>query len=107
MYLCKHIIFDMDENKKTEEFYEKLKAQLYDTTSWPSEYLYKFIVLTDDRKIAEIEAMFDNLGAVINTIASKNGKYTSVSINVPMENPEAVIKKYKEVTENVEDVISL
>ncbi|HNQ28138.1 MAG TPA: DUF493 family protein, partial [Aquaticitalea sp.] len=55
----------------------------------------------------EIEAIFDNLGAVIHTNASKNGKYTSVSINVHMENPEAVIEKYKQVSANVDGVISL
>ncbi|WP_435133119.1 DUF493 family protein [Formosa sp. A9] len=88
-------------------FYDKLKSQLYDTATWPSEYLYKFIVKSEPKKIAEIEALFNNMGAVIKTIPSKNGKYTSVSINVKMKDPEAVISKYKEVTENVEGVISL
>ena len=97
----------MDNSKKTEEFYEKLKAQLYDTATWPSEYLYKFIVLTDSSGVDNIDSLFDNLGAVITTTESKKGKYTSVSINVKMKDPEAVITKYKEVTENVEGVISL
>lgn len=97
----------MDTQKKTEEFYEKLKAQLYETNSWPAEYLYKFIVLSDTKKIAKIEAIFDNMGAVIKTTESKNGKYTSVSINLLMRNPEAVVQKYKEVIEKVEGVISL
>ena len=90
-----------------EEFYKKLKIQLLETATWPSEYLYKFIVKSDITKIAEIEALFDNTGAVITTIESKNGKYTSVSINVIMKDPDAVISKYIEVTNNVEDVISL
>ena len=47
------------------------------------------------------------MGAVINTVESKNGKYTSVSINVRMKSPEAVIDKYKEVASKVEGVISL
>ncbi|MUU78330.1 DUF493 family protein [Winogradskyella endarachnes] len=97
----------MNSSKKTDEFYEKLKSQLYDTTLWPSEYLYKFIVITKGSGVNHIEALFDNLGAVISTTESKNGKYTSVSINVRMKNPEAVIAKYKEVAENVEGVISL
>ncbi|GFZ76750.1 DUF493 domain-containing protein [Aquaticitalea lipolytica] len=97
----------MNNEKKTEEFYNKLRSQLYDTALWPSEYLYKFIVVTDDAKIAKVEALFDNLGAVINTIESKNGKYTSVSINVRMDSPETVIEKYKEVAEKIEGVISL
>ncbi|GGH44257.1 hypothetical protein IA57_10230 [Mangrovimonas yunxiaonensis] len=97
----------MELNKKTAEFYEKLKQQLYETTSWPAEYLYKFIVVSDSQKIAEIEAIFDNMGAVIHTATSKNGKYTSVSVNVLLRDPEQVVKKYIEVAEKVEGVISL
>ncbi|MCG0017652.1 DUF493 family protein [Winogradskyella immobilis] len=92
---------------KTEEFYKKLKSQLEDTALWPTTYLYKFIVKTDAVKIKQVEGIFNNMGAVINTKASKNGKYTSVSINVRMKNPDAVILKYKEVAEKVEGVISL
>ncbi|RSK40392.1 DUF493 family protein [Mangrovimonas spongiae] len=97
----------MELNKKTEEFYEKLKSQLYENNSWPAEYLYKFIVKSDTHKIAEIEAIFNNMGAVIKTAESKNGKYTSVSINLLMRNPEHVVEKYIEVGEKVEGVISL
>ncbi len=97
----------MSLQQNSDEFYIKLRSQLYDTGSWPSEYLYKFIVPTSLEKIKTIEDLFDNLGAVINTIESKNGKYTSVSINVQMENPDAVILKYKEVAIQVKGVISL
>ena len=97
----------MDNSKKTEEFYEKLKSQLYDTTMWPAEYLYKFIVLSNGTGVKDIENLFDNLGAVIKTTPSKNGTYTSVSINVKLKNPDQVIKKYKEVAEKVDGVISL
>ncbi|MFY0712756.1 DUF493 family protein [Seonamhaeicola sp. NFXS20] len=97
----------MDASQKSEEFYKKLRSQLYETTSWPAEYLYKFIVKSDIKKIAKIEAIFDNMGAVINTVESKNGKYTSVSVNLLMRDPNSVIEKYKEVAEKVEGVISL
>jgi putative lipoic acid-binding regulatory protein len=90
-----------------DEFYKKLKNHLFETASWPSEYLYKFIVPTNIEKIKTIEDLFDNLGAVIHTTESKNGTYTSVSINVQMEDPDAVILKYKEVALHVEGVISL
>ena len=33
-------------DKKTEEFYERLKEELRTTSSWPTLYLYKFIVLS-------------------------------------------------------------
>ncbi|WP_424494068.1 DUF493 family protein [Salinimicrobium sp. GXAS 041] len=97
----------MSEKKDPEEFYAKLKSQLYDTSLWPSEYLYKFIVPSSNEKIKDIEQIFDNMGAVITTKKSRKGNYTSVSVNVKMKNPDAVIDKYKEVAEKVEGVISL
>lgn len=80
---------------------------MYETTTWPSIYLYKFIVPTDPKKIRQIEGLFDNLGAVITTKTSGKGTYTSVSVNLQMKDPEAVILKYQEVASKVEGVISL
>ena len=97
----------MENPRNPEEFYEKLKSQIYETSAWPSIYLYKFIVPTGDEKIQGVQKIFDNMGAVINTTQSRNGKYTSVSINVKMQDPEAVIAKYKEVAAKIEGVISL
>lgn len=97
----------MSAAQNPEEFYAKLRAQLYDTALWPSIYLYKFIVPTSREKITDIEGIFDNMGAVITTKKSRKGNYTSVSVNVRMKDPDAVIDKYKEVAANVEGVISL
>lgn len=88
------------------EFYSKLKERLADTSSWPSTYLYKFIVPTEGTGIREIEGVFDDMGAVIITKKSKNGKYTSISVTVAMGNPDAVIEKYQAVSK-VKGVISL
>lgn len=94
-------------DKKIEEFYIRLKAELENTTEkWPTEYLYKFIVPADDAKIALIEKAFNNLGAVITTNKSKNGNYSSVSINVVMSSADAIIDRYKEVS-TIEGIISL
>ena len=92
---------------KENEFYFKLKGQLEETSTWPAIYLYKFIVPTSRDKIVQVEEIFNNMGAVIKTKASKNKKYTSLSVNVRMKDPDAVIYKYKEVAEKVEGVISL
>ncbi|WP_027124920.1 DUF493 family protein [Gelidibacter mesophilus] len=97
----------MSTDKKQEEFYDKLRSQLFETANWPSEYLYKFIVVSEGDKVVKIESIFDNMGAVIKTKPSKNGKYTSVSINVQMLSPETVIEKYKEVGDKVEGIIAL
>lgn len=97
----------MSGTRDQEEFYNKLKAQLQDTSIWPAEYLFKFIVPTKSNQVKTIEAIFDNMGAVITTRKSKKGTYVSTSVNVRMKNPDAVIAKYKEVAEKVEGVISL
>ncbi|MFD0797869.1 DUF493 family protein [Maribacter chungangensis] len=89
-----------------EEFYKRLKEQLAQTTVWPSNYLYKFIVMSDSDNIKDIHKIFDHTGAVITSKKSKKGKYTSVSVTVNLQNPDEVIKKYKEVGA-LEGVISL
>lgn len=96
----------MDQEKNTEEFYDRLKKQLEEDTTWPSPYLFKFIVPASLEKIAEIEAVFDGTDAEISTRDSSKGTYSSVSIKVTMQSPDAVVQKYLEVS-NVEGVISL
>ncbi|WP_136465379.1 DUF493 family protein [Flagellimonas onchidii] len=94
------------EKEKSEEFYARLKEQLLENTSWPSNYLYKFIVPTDEQRIKQINDIFNNTGAVIESKKSKKGTYTSISITVNLNGPDEVIAKYKEVSK-VEGVISL
>lgn len=96
----------MSDNKNREEFYAKLKQELENTSEWPSQYLYKFIVTSEEEKIKQVEGLFDNMGAVINTKQSSKGKYTSVSISLQMDTPDDVIAKYKEA-EKIEGIISL
>ena len=91
----------------SEEFYNNLKEKLQDTSMWPTEYLYKFIIKSDVSKIKLIDGIFDNMGAVITSTPSKKGTYMSISINVVMQSPETVIRKYQLVASQVEGVISL
>lgn len=91
---------------KEDEFYKKLKVSLEETTQFPTEYMYKFIIPTSKEKLKEIENIFNHTGAVITTKPSKTGKYNSITINVNMKDADAVIAKYKEVSK-VEGVISL
>ncbi|MFK5982102.1 MAG: DUF493 family protein [Flavobacteriaceae bacterium] len=96
----------MKSEKEIKEFYDKLKQQLAETSTWPALYLYKFIVPSSLEKIAEIEKVFDNTNAVFATRDSSKGKYSSVTIKVTMKSPDEVVEKYMEVSK-VEGVISL
>ncbi len=88
------------------EFYTKLKTQLDDTTNFPADYLYKFIVPTEANQVAEVETIFNNTGAVINKKKSKTGKYVSVSILLKIESSDKVISYYKRA-EKIKGIISL
>ena len=88
------------------EFYKKLKSNLEETTKFPSKYMFKFIIPTDEAKSEQIKVIFNYLGAVISTKPSKTGKYKSLTVLVTMQSADDIIKKYKEVSE-VEGVISL
>ena len=100
------LLLQMSSEKKVKEFYNRLRSQLEGDTSWPSLYLYKFIIPTSLGKIAEIETIFDGTNAEISARESSKGTYSSLSIKVIMDSPDAVIQKYKEVSK-VEGVISL
>jgi putative lipoic acid-binding regulatory protein len=93
-------------DKKNEEFFERLKQELINSTAWPAEYLFKFIVPTQEEKVLEVENAFDQMGAVIETTQSKTGKYTSVSVNVRMKSAQAVIDMYIQLS-TIEGIISL
>lgn len=89
-----------------EAFYKKLQWQLEDTTQFPSDYLFKFIVPTTDNQVEEVENLFNNKGAVINTKKSKTGKYVSVSIVLHIENAATVIEYYQKAAK-IKSIISL
>jgi len=91
---------------KEEAFYKKLKVQLDDTTTFPSDYMYKFIVPTDGNQVDEVQEIFDKGGAVINTKKSKTGKYISVSIVINLSSSDEIINYYKKA-ENIKGIISL
>jgi len=94
------------EQEEEKDFYDRLRKELAESTSWPSDYLFKFIVVTDDNKIQTIHEIFDNSGAVIESRQSRKGKYTSISVTIHLAHPDAVIDYYKQVG-RIEGVISL
>ena len=89
-----------------ESFYKKLKNQLDETTQFPSDYMYKFIVPSEGNQLNQIQKIFDQKNAVITKRKSKTGKYISVSIVINLTNSNAVISYYKK-TEKIKGIISL
>ncbi|MBL4604810.1 MAG: DUF493 domain-containing protein [Flavobacteriaceae bacterium] len=92
--------------KDSASFYKKLRTQLDKTTKFPSDYLYKFIVAAEGNKVEQVQDLFKEKGAVINTKKSKTGKYISVSIVIKLASSEEVISYYEQA-EKIEGIISL
>jgi len=89
-----------------EDFYVKLKDRLDNTTKFPAEYLYKFIVPSEGKKVKEVEFLFKDKQARISTKASKTGKYISISIKVTLASSDEVISYYKQAG-GIDGIISL
>jgi putative lipoic acid-binding regulatory protein len=85
--------------------FEKLKEQLNKEKSWPIVYMFKFIVLADNRKIALVESKFSD-EAIISQKESTNGKYISITIKEVMLSADAIIEKYKEM-KGIEGLMAL
>lgn len=96
----------MSEKESPEEFYKRFRKQLEESVSFPSDYRYKFIVTSDNKKLAEVQRVFDGMRPNVSSKESKNGKYTSLTIQVYMLDAESVIEKYKQVSK-VEGVMML
>tara|TARA_R110002049_G_scaffold270056_4_gene447054 strand:- start:984 stop:1253 length:270 start_codon:yes stop_codon:yes gene_type:complete len=85
--------------------YIALKEKLEKGFSWPSVYLFKFIIPANNQKVALVEKEFGDT-AQITSRESKNGKYISISIKEVMINPDEVIKKYQSL-DSIEGIMSL
>lgn len=90
-------IFENDNNEDPKEFYRKFKEKLNESQRFPSAYMYKFIVPNDHSTLAMLHAIFENSHASFSNRDSKNGKYTSVTIQLMAKDADEVINYYQEV----------
>lgn len=82
----------------TEKDLERFRDKLIETTSFPTVYMFKFIVEADNRKIALIESFFDE-NAEIHTKESGSGKYISITSKQVAMNVDEIIDVYKKAAE--------
>ncbi|MBM7419523.1 MULTISPECIES: DUF493 family protein [Chryseobacterium] len=99
-------ILQGNENKNPDEFYKSLKEKLENNHDFPEDYLFKFIIPTDDAKLTEIYKVFDGIKFTLGNRESKNGKYTACNINAFVLDADQVVRIYKEVA-TIENVILL
>ena len=96
----------MQPNENHEEFYSRFHEQLLESQSWPGPYLFKFISREGEGALDKIKDLFQNTDAAFSQKQSKKKTFVSLSVRVTMEDPDQVIKIYKEV-QKMKGVITL
>lgn len=97
---------EQTQHASPEDFYASLKEKLEVNHDFPGDYLYKFIVPSKEDKITEIYRCFDGLKYTVTNRDSKNGNYTSLTVNTFVMDADQVISIYKNVAK-VDGVIML
>ncbi len=87
------------------DFYKSLQKKLKEQFEWPHLYLFKFIIPSDNKKLALVETLFSK-EAEITTRQSKSNKYISITAKEVMITPDEIIAVYKKAAE-IEGIISL
>lgn len=85
----------MQNKANDESFYKRFHQQLLDTSSWPSTYVFKFIVPSSGDALDSLKVLFANDAVKIKVRASSKGKYSSISITGTFDKPSIIIEKYK------------
>ena len=87
------------------DVYAKLRVKLEEEGGFPKPYLFKFIIPSDNKKLALVEALFGS-EAQVTTRQSKSNKYISISAKEVMMSVDEVMTVYNKSTE-IEGIISL
>jgi hypothetical protein len=76
--------------------YNSLKQKLEESSEWPAEYVFKFILKSAEKeKQLQVRKLFDQ-NVSLSFKSSSKGKYISVTIKAVMADPESIINTYKE-----------
>lgn len=84
---------------------QSLKERLNQVHEFPTVYLFKFVVPSDNHKIAQVSSLFGE-EAQITLKESSQGKYTSLSIKTVVISADEVVNKYQEAVK-IEGLIAL
>lgn len=84
--------------------YESLKVKLEESSDWPADYVFKFILKSAEKeKQMQVRQLFSQNVSLAFKSSSK-GNYLSVTIKAHMESPDHIIEIYKEAAK-IEDLI--
>ncbi len=82
----------------SEDKFAELRKKLDETQSYPTVYMFKFIMDAEHRKIALVENLFSE-NAEIHTKESDKGKYISITIKEVMMSTDEIILIYNKASD--------
>ena len=85
--------------------FDELKKKLEEEGGFPKLYLFKFIIPSDNRKLAQLQALFGE-EAILDLRSSKTGKYVSLSAKEVMLSADKIVDRY-EAAMKIEGCIAL
>lgn len=84
---------------QNEQNWDDLKNKIEASQNFPSIYMFKFILSSDNKKIALIESIFDNTEQPdISIRQSSRGRYVSITVKQMVQSVEYIIDIYKRVS---------
>lgn len=94
------IIEQMDE-----EQLNKLRNRLNEMHKWPSIYMFKFILPSDEERITRLKTIFGE-SAEFRIKLSEKGNYTSITVREMMLDADSIFDRYR-AAGTIEGIISL
>ncbi len=91
---------------KMAEDITRIKRLLDDQHDWPAVFMFKFVVPSDNQRIAQVEGLFNTKTAEVRRKPSSKGNYTALTIKEVMVSADAVLSIYKEAAK-IEGLIAL
>lgn len=85
--------------------YTTLREKLEANPEWPRVYFFKFIVPSDNQKLAQVEALFGP-EAQVSLKQSSKGNFVSVSAKELMLSADGIINRYQEAAK-IEGLMAL
>jgi putative lipoic acid-binding regulatory protein len=76
-----------------EEQLNRLRDTLNKIHRWPSKYMYKFVLPSDEARITQLKMIFGE-SAEFKTRLSSNGNYTSITVYEVMLNADDIFDRY-------------
>ncbi|MDY0103176.1 MAG: DUF493 family protein [Lentimicrobium sp.] len=88
-----------------DDFLQRLETQLNNEGKWPKVYMFKFIILNNNRDYAILRHIF-NEQSVLSSRNSSNGKYISITIKEMMMDAKEILDRYR-LAAQIEGIIAL